>query len=201
MNRTRGFFLGFTIWITLVATLSAEQRTAVFAGGCFWCMEPPFDKVDGVIRTVSGYAGGKKQTPTYREVASGQTDHLEALQVTYDPEKVSYKELLEVFWVNVDPLDGGGQFCDRGHSYLTAIFYSSEEEETLVRSSREQVGRILKQSIATELIPFTQFWPAEDYHQDYYKKNPTRYKFYRWNCGRDRRLKLLWNEKPLVLDK
>ena len=201
MNRTRVFFLGFTIWITLVATLSAEQRTAVFAGGCFWCMEPPFDKVAGVIRTVSGYAGGKKQNPTYREVASGQTDHLEALQVTYDPEKVSYKELLEVFWVNVDPLDGGGQFCDRGHSYLTAIFYSSEAEETLVRSSREQVGRILKQSIATELIPFTQFWPAEDYHQDYYKKNPTRYKFYRWNCGRDRRLKLLWNEKPLVLDK
>ena len=160
---------------------------AVFAGGCFWCMEPPFDKVDGVIRTVSGYAGGKKQNPTYREVASGQTDHFEALQVTYNPEKVGFKELLQVFWSNVDPLDGGGQFCDRGRSYLTAVFYSSEEEKALVRSSKEQVGRILKQAIATQLIPFTQFWPAEDYHQNYYKKNPTRYKFYRWNCGRDRR--------------
>ena len=189
-----------SIFFLCSTVAQAENRTAVFAGGCFWCMEPPFDNVDGVVETISGYAGGKKKYPTYKEVSAGKTEHLEVVQVTYDPGKVSFKELLEIFWVNIDPLDSRGQFCDKGSSYLSAIFYGSKKEEELAQASRKQVAEMLKQPIATQLIPLTEFWPAEDYHQDYYKKNPKRYKFYRWNCGRDRRLKEIWKEMPLVLD-
>ncbi len=200
MMLSRFFSLWFLIWIGTTSSAFAEQRTVVFAGGCFWCMEPPFDKVEGVIRTISGYAGGVKRNPTYKQVSAGKTKHLEVVQVTYDPKKVSFKELLEIFWVNIDPLDERGQFCDKGSSYLTAIFYNSKKEEKLAQTSKKRVAGILKGPLATQLLPLTEFWPAEDYHQDYYKKNPTRYKFYRWNCGRDRRLKQLWNEKPLKLD-
>ena len=174
------------------------SATATFAGGCFWCMEPPFDKLEGVISTTSGYTGGSKADPTYREVSSGGTGHAEVVQVAYDPAKVSYEKLLEVFWRNVDPLDPGGQFCDRGSQYRTAIFAETEEQRRLAEASKQALadsGRF-EHPIATEVVEASTFYPAEDYHQDYYEKNPVRYKFYRWNCGRDQRLAELWGAAP-----
>jgi peptide-methionine (S)-S-oxide reductase len=171
---------------------------ATFAGGCFWCMEPPYDKLDGVLATTSGYAGGDKVDPTYEEVSAGDTGHAEVVQVTYDPAKVSYEQLLEVFWRNVDPLDAGGQFCDRGDQYRTAIFVHDEEQRQLAEASKQALvdsGRF-EQPIVTEIVAAGPFYPAEDYHQDYYEKNPLRYKFYRWNCGRDQRLAEVWGEQP-----
>lgn len=175
---------------------SVSNRQAVFAGGCFWCMEPPFDKLDGVVSTVSGYAGGHLVAPTYRDVTGGGSGHLEVLQVTYDPLQVSYEELLEVFWKNVDPLDGGGQFCDRGESYTTAVFTMSEREQKLAEASLETVQGNFQQLVKTQIRPLTSpgFYAAEDYHQDYYQKNPIRYKFYRTSCGRDKRLNQLWGD-------
>jgi methionine-S-sulfoxide reductase len=174
------------------------QALATFAGGCFWCMEPPYDKLEGVLATTSGYTGGDKVDPSYQEVSAGGTGHAEAVQVTYDPAKVSYERLLEVFWRNVDPLDAGGQFCDRGSQYRTAIFVHDEEQRRLAEASKqalESSGRF-QQPIVTEIVAAGAFYPAEDYHQDYYEKNPIRYKFYRWNCGRDQRLAQLWGEAP-----
>jgi peptide-methionine (S)-S-oxide reductase len=171
---------------------------ATFAGGCFWCMEPPYDKLDGVLATTSGYAGGDKADPTYNEVSAGGTGHAEVVQITYDPAKVSYAELLEVFWRNVDPLDAGGQFCDRGDQYRTAIFVHDDEQRRLAEASKqalEDSGRF-EQPVVTEIAAAGPFYPAEDYHQDYYEKNPLRYKFYRWNCGRDQRLADVWGEQP-----
>jgi peptide-methionine (S)-S-oxide reductase len=171
---------------------------ATFAGGCFWCMEPPYDKLDGVLATTSGYAGGDKIDPTYEEVSAGDTGHAEVVQITYDPSKVSYEQLLEVFWRNVDPLDAGGQFCDRGDQYRTAIFVHDEEQRQLAEASKEALegsGRF-EQPIVTEIVAAGPFYPAEDYHQDYYEKNPLQYKFYRWNCGRDQRLAEVWGEQP-----
>ena len=174
------------------------HAVATFAGGCFWCMEPPYDKLDGVLATTSGYVGGDKVDPTYQEVSAGGTGHAEAVQVTYDPSKVSYETLLDVFWRNVDPLDAGGQFCDRGDQYRTAIFVHDEEQRQLAEKSKqalEDSGRF-EQPIVTEIVAAGPFYPAEDYHQDYYEKNPLRYKFYRWNCGRDQRLAEVWGEPP-----
>jgi peptide-methionine (S)-S-oxide reductase len=171
---------------------------ATFAGGCFWCMEPPYDKLDGVLATISGYAGGTTVDPTYREVSSGGTGHAEVVQITYDPARVTYEQLLEVFWHNVDPLDAGGQFCDRGSQYRTGIFIHDEEQRRLAEASKQALtesGRF-EQPIVTEIEEAGPFYPAEDYHQDYYEKNPVRYKFYRWNCGRDQRLAELWGEQP-----
>lgn len=175
---------------------TASHRTAVFAGGCFWCMEPPFDKLPGVISTVSGYAGGHLIAPTYRDVTGGRSGHLEVVQITYDPAKVSYEDLLDVFWVNVDPLDGGGQFCDRGESYTTAIFTTTDREQKLAEESQARVQQTLEQKIQTAIRPLKSpgFYAAEDYHQDYYQKNSIRYKFYRSSCGRDGRLKALWGK-------
>lgn len=170
-------------------------KTAIFAGGCFWCMEKPYDKIDGVISTVSGYSGGAVDNPTYEQVSSGATGHYEVLQVTYDASKISYDKLLDIFWRNVDPLDAGGQFCDRGGQYRAAIFYSSEEEKQIAEKSKAKHEQILGQKIVTEILPAKTFYPAEDYHQDYYLKNPVRYKFYRWNCGRDQRLEEVWGGK------
>jgi peptide-methionine (S)-S-oxide reductase len=173
------------------------QAVATFAGGCFWCMEPPYDKLDGVSATISGYIGGTKVDPTYKEVSAGGTGHAEAVQVTYDPAKVSYEQLLEVFWRNVDPLDAGGQFCDRGSQYRTGIFVHDEEQRRLAEASKqalEDSGRFA-QPIVTEIADAGTFYPAEDYHQDYYEKNPIRYSFYRWNCGRDARLEQLWGDQ------
>ncbi|MGH6900418.1 MAG: peptide-methionine (S)-S-oxide reductase MsrA [Geminicoccaceae bacterium] len=171
---------------------------ATFAGGCFWCMEPPYDKLDGVLATISGYAGGTTVDPTYPEVSSGGTGHAEVVQITYDPSKVSYERLLEVFWQNVDPLDAGGQFCDRGSQYRTGIFVHDEEQRRLAEASKQALESSARfdEPIVTEIEEAGPFYPAEDYHQDYYEKNPIRYKFYRWNCGRDQRLAQLWGEQP-----
>jgi peptide-methionine (S)-S-oxide reductase len=169
---------------------------ATFAGGCFWCMEPPFDKLDGVISTTSGYTGGNKKNPTYEEVSAGATGHAEAIEVVFDPAKISYRRLLEVFWRNIDPTTVNRQFCDVGDQYRTAIFYHGEEQERLAEESKkklEESGK-LSRPIVTEITAAGEFYPAEDYHQNYYEKNPLRYKFYRYSCGRDERLEQLWGD-------
>jgi peptide-methionine (S)-S-oxide reductase len=180
------------------ATLDAGPglAKATFAGGCFWCMEPPFDKLDGVISTTSGYTGGTRRHPSYGEVSSGRTAHTEAVEVVYDPAKISYAQLLGVFWVNIDPLTRNRQFCDYGAQYRTAIFFHDAEQERLARESKRHIetsGRFTD-PVVTQIAEADAFWAAEDYHQDYYTKNPIRYKFYRFSCGRDRRLKELWGE-------
>jgi len=171
---------------------------ATFAGGCFWCMEPPFDRLAGVVSTTSGYTGGEKVDPTYEEVSAGGTGHAESVEVLYDPAKVSYEKLLDVFWHNVDPTVRDRQFCDTGHQYRTAIFTHDETQKRLAEQSRAalQKSKPFKEEIVTEIVPAGRFYPAEEYHQDYYKKNPVRYKFYRYNCGRDRRLEQLWGKPP-----
>ena len=169
---------------------------ATFAGGCFWCMEPPYDKLDGVISTISGYAGGTKKNPTYEEVSAGKTGHTEVVQITYDPKKITYDKLLEVFWRNVDPLTPNRQFCDVGSQYRTAIFYHDETQKRLAEESKKALAKRFKEPIVTEIVAYTEFYPAEDYHQDYYIKNPLRYKYYRYSCGRDQRLEALWGPDP-----
>jgi peptide methionine sulfoxide reductase msrA/msrB len=165
----------------------AKLETAIFAGGCFWCLEAAFEHEDGVVSAVSGYTGGRTENPTYEEVCSGGTGHLEAVKVTYDPAKVSYEELLNVFWKNVDPTDGGGQFVDRGSQYRTAVFYHDEKQERLARQSKDalQKSGLFKRPIATEIRQETAFYPAEEYHQDYYRKNALRYRLYKSNSGRE----------------
>ena len=172
--------------------------TATFAGGCFWCMEPPFDKLPGVISTTSGYIGGQKKNPTYEEVSSGRTGHTEAVQVVYDPKKVNYAKLLEVFWKNIDPTVKDRQFCDHGSQYRTGIFYHDAEQKKLAEQSKAALmkSKPFKADIVTPVEAATEFYPAEDYHQDYYIKNPVRYKFYRAGCGRDARLAELWGSAP-----
>ena len=174
-----------------------QTATATFAGGCFWCMEPPFDKLDGVISTTSGYTDGKTKDPTYEQVSAGGTGHTEAVEIKYDPSRVTYAELLEVFWRNVDPTVKDRQFCDAGTQYRTGIFYHDEEQRELAEKSKKAVVKNLKSKdpIVTPITMATRFYAAEDYHQDYYKKNPIRYKFYRSGCGRDRRLKKLWGDQ------
>ena len=179
------------------AAKSATTAVATFAGGCFWCMEPPYDKLPGVLSTTSGYMGGKKRYPTYEEVSSGITGHAEVVQVAYDPSKVSYEKLLEVFWVNVDPTVDDRQFCDRGTQYRTAIFVHTPEQRKAAEASKAALekSRPFKEPIVTPIVDAGEFWPAEDYHQDYYLKNPARYTYYRTGCGRDARLKQLWGGK------
>lgn len=168
---------------------------AIFAGGCFWCVEADFDKVEGVTGTVSGYTGGREPDPTYRQVSAGATGHIEAVEIRFDPAKVSYRELLEVYWRNIDPLAKDRQFCDSGRQYRSAIFYHGEEQRRLAEASKKAVEAKLKARVFTEILPAAKFYPAEDYHQDYAAKNPVRYNFYRWNCGRDQRLEQLWGPK------
>lgn len=172
--------------------LSAEVRKATFAGGCFWCMEPPYDKLPGVISTVSGYAGGDVKNPTYEQVSAGGTGHQEVVQVTYDDEKISYEKLLDVFWRNVDPYDDTGQFCDKGEQYLSGIFYHNERQQKLAEDSKQEVARTLDGEVVTFVKPLNAFYPAEEYHQNYYEKKPLRYRFYRSGCGRDARLEAVW---------
>ena len=184
-----------------VAGDAAQKSTtarATFAGGCFWCMEPPFDKLEGVVSTTSGYMGGTVKDPTYEQVSAGRTGHAEVVQVVYDPSRVSYKTLLDVFWVNVDPLDAGGQFCDRGSQYRSAIFYSTEQQHELAVASKRELDEsgALDGEIKTEMTAAGEFYPAEDYHQDYYENNPIRYSFYRFTCGRDNRLEEIWSHSP-----
>ncbi len=174
-----------------------QYETATFAGGCFWCMEPPYDKLDGVISTTSGYIGGHKKDPTYKEVSAGTTGHAEVVQIKYDPAKVSYEKLLSVFWMNIDPTTPDQQFCDRGSQYRSAIFYHDEKQKQAAEKSFRDIEktRPFKQPIVTQLVQATTFYPAEDYHQDYYQRNPLRYKYYRYACGRDARLEEVWGKK------
>jgi peptide-methionine (S)-S-oxide reductase len=174
---------------------SGTTAKATFAGGCFWCMEPPYDELEGVISTISGYIGGTKKNPTYEEVSAGTTGHAEVVQVTYDPAKVSYEKLLDVFWRNIDPLTANAQFCDSGSQYRSAIFYHDEAQKNLAQASKKRLQSRFKEPIVTEIVRATEFYPAEDYHQDYYKKNPIRYKIYRYGCGRDERLQTLWGSQ------
>jgi peptide-methionine (S)-S-oxide reductase len=190
-------FLAFSLLILNSAhALTPKLAKATFAGGCFWCMEPPYDKLPGVISTTSGYAGGQKNNPTYEEVSAGATGHAEVVQVLYDPSKVTYAKLLEVFWHNIDPFAKNRQFCDSGSQYRSAIFYHDEEQKRLAMQSKaalEKSGKF-KEPIVTEIVPFKEFYPAEDYHQDFYKKNPLRYNSYRTGCRRDSRLQEIWGK-------
>jgi peptide-methionine (S)-S-oxide reductase len=179
------------------SAVPAKTERATFAGGCFWCVEADFDKVDGVISTTSGYIGGKTANPTYRQVSSGGTGHAEAVEIVFDPAKVSYEKLLQVFWRNIDPVAKNRQFCDSGDMYRSAIFFHGNEQRALAEKSKKDIeaSGTFTQPIATELVAASTFYPAEDYHQDYYKKNPSKYSFYRWNCGRDQRLEQIWGKK------
>jgi peptide-methionine (S)-S-oxide reductase len=175
------------------STAYAQNKAeAVFAGGCFWCMETAFEGVPGISSAVSGYAGGSKKNPTYEEVGSGSTGHAESVKVTFDPAKISYAKLLEIYWHNVDPFSSGGQFCDRGNQYRSAIFVANAEQKKAAEESKKAVEKQLGKPVVTEIVMNNEFWPAEEYHQDFYKKNPTRYYSYRAGCGRDARLKEVW---------
>ncbi|MFA7402691.1 MAG: peptide-methionine (S)-S-oxide reductase MsrA [Pelobacteraceae bacterium] len=186
--------------IVLVVVVSAGSacaatlEKALFAGGCFWCMEAPFDKLPGVVSVTPGYTGGHKKNPTYNEVSAGGTGHAEAVQVVYDPSRISYSSLLTVFWHNIDPTVADRQFCDAGHQYRAAIFYQGEEQHRSAQQSKAALekNKPFREAVVTEITPATEFYPAEEYHQHYYKKNPLRYSFYRSGCGRDKRLKDLW---------
>jgi len=172
----------------------AKEQSAVFAGGCFWCTESDFEKLDGVVSAASGYIGGQLKNPTYKQVSSGGSGHTEAVEVIFDDLTVSYSDLVEYFWKTIDPTDGSGQFCDRGQQYRSEIFYQTEEQRNIAQSSKDALAAsgLLKAEIATQLTPSSRFYPAEDYHQDYYLKNPVRYNYYRWGCGREKRLEELW---------
>jgi peptide methionine sulfoxide reductase msrA/msrB len=195
--------MGFMIRNFLILALSQlpyslmAMEKATFAGGCFWCMEPPFEKLDGVSEVISGFMGGSESNPSYKQVASGRTGHLEVVQVTFDPQKVSYRDLLEVFWRNIDPTDSGGQFVDRGKQYTTAIFYHNPEQKQAAQKSKqsmEKSGRF-KKTIVTPIIPAKKFYAAEDEHQDYYKTNALKYKYYRYRSGRDEYINKTWGEE------
>jgi peptide-methionine (S)-S-oxide reductase len=188
--------VGMTLAALLIAGLPAfgAQAHATFAGGCFWCMVHPFDQLPGVISVTSGYTGGPKKNPTYEEVSEGITGHAESVDVVYDPAKIGYEKLLDVFWHNIDPFAKNFQFCDHGTQYRSAIFVHDETQKRLAEASRAEVQKRFKQTIQTEIVQASAFWPAEGYHQDYYKKNPVRYKFYRTSCGRDHRLEEIWGK-------
>ena len=194
MNNDMRFIL-FAALLSFFSSVVADE--AIFAGGCFWCMESDFEKIEGVSDVISGFTGGTAENPTYNGNHKG---HYEVVKITYDPAKVSYQELLDHFWINIDPFDAKGQFCDKGPSYLSAIFVANEKEKKLAEASRKKVvEKFPDKKIVTPIIDATTFYPIkgnESYHQDYYKKNPVRYNFYRWNCGRDQRLKEIWGDKP-----
>jgi peptide-methionine (S)-S-oxide reductase len=175
-----------------IAAPNPRLASAVFAGGCFWCTESDFDHIPGVVSTISGYAGGRVVNPTYEQVSGGGTGHIESVKVVYDPAKVSYRTLVARFFRTVDPLDPGGQFCDRGDQYRTAIFVANAAERRIAEATKERAAALLKKPVATLILPGGRFYPAEGYHQDYYRKNPVRYKYYRWRCGREARLAQVW---------
>lgn len=183
-------------YATVANAADAGLEKATFAGGCFWCMEHPFDELEGVVSVTSGYTGGQKANPTYEEVSAGTTGHAESVQVVFDPKKVTYQKLLDVFWHNIDPTVKDRQFCDVGRQYRTAIFYHSETQRRLAEESKTALeqSKKLPSAIMTEIVPASTFYPAEEYHQHYYKKNPLRYRYYRASCGRDHRLQELWGK-------
>lgn len=176
---------------------SVETKSVILAGGCFWCVESDFDKVEGVVSTTSGYSGGHLDNPTYKQVSKENTGHYEVVRIEYDPHIVSFDELITYYWRHVDPTDGGGQFCDRGDSYRTAIFVNNEEERDIAETSKKEVtdSEVLDDPIVTPILSASTFWPAENYHQDYYQKNPIRYKYYRTSCGRDKSVKQVWKKE------
>jgi methionine-S-sulfoxide reductase len=183
------------VFVFLPQQSMAKVEKAVFAGGCFWCLEPPFEKLNGVQSVVSGYTGGKKENPTYKEVSSGSSGHIESVQVTFDDKIISYDELLKTYWKNIDPLDPDGQFCDKGEQYTSGIFFLNDDQKSAAEISlkkHQNEQRFKGKKIVTFLRKASVFYEAEDYHQDYYMKNPVRYKFYRYNCGRDKRLEEVW---------
>ncbi|MCM0080410.1 peptide-methionine (S)-S-oxide reductase MsrA [Geomonas sp. Red32] len=175
---------------------ASQLQKATFAGGCFWCMEHPFDELPGVVSVTSGYTGGETKNPTYEEVSAGGTGHAESVEVLYDPSKISYQQLLTRYWHNIDPTTKDAEFCDHGHQYRSAIFFHNEEQHRLAVKSKQDLekSRPFKGAIVTEIVPAGPFYPAEEYHQHYYKKNPIRYHYYRFACGRDQRLKDLWGD-------
>lgn len=185
--------------LIFIGTVPAADNyeKATFAGGCFWCMEGPFDEIPGVVSVTSGYTGGRKKNPIYEEVSAGGTGHAESVQVVYDPAKVTYEKLLKVFWHNIDPTTRDRQFCDTGNQYRSAIFYHGEMQHRAALQSKADLekNKTFKEPVVTEIVHATEFYPAEEYHQNYYKKNPIRYKFYRTSCGRDRRLRELWGNE------
>jgi peptide-methionine (S)-S-oxide reductase len=198
--------LGLLLAVVVIPILAAAAapglgakglETATFAGGCSWCMEHPFDELNGVVSVTSGYTGGRKVNPTYEEVSSGTTGHAESVQVVFDPSKVTYQKLLDVFWHNIDPTVADRQFCDTGHQYRSAIFYHDETQRRLAEESKASLdhSKKLPSPVVTEIVPATTFYAAEEYHQHYYRKNPIRYKFYRSRCGRDQRLEELWGKR------
>lgn len=192
----RRLLLGLALIFAVAAPVAAQEKAvAVFAGGCFWCTESDFDKVPGVLATVSGYIAGKASTATYNQVSAGGTGHAEAVEITYDPAKVSYQQLLDVYWRSIDPTVKDAQFCDRGDQYRSAIFVRNDAERKLAEASKKRVASELKKPVHTQIADATPFYAAEEYHQDFYKKNPAKYKFYRWNCGRDQRLEQIWGPK------
>ena len=174
------------------SSVFSQNKTAVFAGGCFWCMEEAFEAVDGVDKVVSGYTGGTTKNPNYEQVTNQNTGHYEAVLISYNPQKISYAQLLDIFWKNVDPYDDEGQFCDKGPSYLSAIFYSNDEKKLLIEDSVKRLTQINTKLIATRFIKLDIFYLAEGYHQDYYKRNPLKYNYYKTSCGRVKRLKEVW---------
>jgi peptide-methionine (S)-S-oxide reductase len=194
--------VGLVTCATLAGWFSSEVQSApttakaYFAGGCFWCMEEAFEKVDGVITVVSGYMGGTVANPTYEQVSDGRTGHAESIEVTYDPTKVTYQKLLDAFWRNIDPVTPNAQFCDHGNQYRAVVFYTTDEEKQLSEESKNKIeqSKRLPAPIVTQLVQASIFYPAEDYHQDYYKKNPLRYKYYKYSCGRAQRLEALWGK-------
>jgi peptide-methionine (S)-S-oxide reductase len=195
MNRmTRFLGLFILVILTNTAASAASTEKATFAGGCFWCMEAPFDKLPGVVSVTPGYSGGKEKNPTYEQVSAGSTGHAESVQIVFDPAKTSYSRLLDIYWHNIDPTVTDRQFCDVGSQYRSAIFYHGEEQRRAALQSKAALekNRPFKGPLVTEITAAGEFYPAEEYHQHYYKKNPLRYKYYRNGCGRDRRLKELW---------
>lgn len=202
LQRVTIIAVGFMTCATLTAWLSSGVQSApttakaYFAGGCFWCMEEAFEKVDGVLTVVSGYMGGTVSNPTYEQVSDGRTGHAESIEVTYDPSKVTYQKLLDAFWRNIDPVMPNAQFCDHGTQYRAVVFYSTDEEKRLSEESKGKIeqSKRLPAPIVTQLVQSSTFYQAEDYHQDYYKKNPLRYKYYKYSCGRAQRLEALWGK-------
>ena len=194
------FLIGFVLWLSAavlsLAMSAGERATAIFAGGCFWCEETAFEGLEGVISVTSGYTGGQTKNPTYEQVSAGWTGHAESVEVLYDPAKISYERLLEIFWHNVDPLQRDGQFCDHGTQYRSAIFYRDESQRKAAEDSKRKLEEQprFNGKIATQIVPASIFYPAEEYHQQFYKKSPLRYQTYRLGCGRDARLRELWGE-------
>jgi peptide-methionine (S)-S-oxide reductase len=195
MTSARALAVGILLAIaTLAGSASAEERSAIFAGGCFWCMEEAFDNVDGVLATTSGYTGGTVENPEYQQVSGGDTGHFEVVKVEYDPAQVTYAGLLEAFWRNVDPFDSRGQFCDKGSQYLSAVFVADAGEQALAQKTKDEIAALFSMPVATEVLPGQTFYPADDYHQNFHVTNEARYKYYKFGCGRAQRLEDIWGK-------